>query len=153
MSEETPNFVTWAEMLAEEVRPETGEMGYRRGYCDGWMMALEAIWDTMHRYSRSDAYDITFTHAEGPLSDWMLACKEGDDGLDSANWPPAYRVPKKTAIVPLAVARGATTIPYAEVKERLLRDPAVRRAYDALQPAYEAERERIARENAKEGAQ
>jgi DNA-binding XRE family transcriptional regulator len=30
-----------------------------------------------------------------------------------------------------------TTIPYEEVKERLLQDPATRQAYDDLEPAYQ----------------
>jgi len=38
-----------------------------------------------------------------------------------------------------------TTVPYAEIKERLLQDPEVRAAYDELEPAYQVTRLRILR--------
>lgn len=38
-----------------------------------------------------------------------------------------------------------TTIPFEEVKERLLRDPDVRKAYEDLEPAYQIARLRIMR--------
>lgn len=37
----------------------------------------------------------------------------------------------------------ATTVPYQEVRDELLADPAVRAAYDALEPAYQIARLRI----------
>ena len=40
---------------------------------------------------------------------------------------------------------SASTIPYDDVKEELLRDPEVRAAYDALEPAYQVARLRILR--------
>ena len=40
---------------------------------------------------------------------------------------------------------SVTTIPYEVVKEELLRDPEVRAAYEALEPAYQVTRLRILR--------
>lgn len=37
----------------------------------------------------------------------------------------------------------ATTMPFEEVEDRLLADPAIRAAYDALEPAYQIARLRI----------
>jgi transcriptional regulator with XRE-family HTH domain len=40
---------------------------------------------------------------------------------------------------------SVTTVPYEVVKEELLRDPEVRAAYEALEPAYQVTRLRILR--------
>jgi DNA-binding XRE family transcriptional regulator len=39
---------------------------------------------------------------------------------------------------------GARTVPYGEIKERLLQNPEVRREYESLEPAYQLARLRIA---------
>jgi hypothetical protein len=81
--------MTWA-----DIPPETAEHGYRRGYRDGWAMALEAIWDAMQQgYSRSAAYDLTAAHGDGPLLAWVRRGNDKDDPEEE--WPPAMAIPKR----------------------------------------------------------
>ncbi len=79
---------TWA-----DIPPETAEHAYRRGYRDGWIMALEAMWDAMRaRYSRCDAYDLAAAHGDDALFEWVQRCK-GDDAPEE--WPPDMTIPKR----------------------------------------------------------
>ncbi len=59
---------TWA-----DIPPETAELGYRRGYCDGWVQALDAMHDLLFkgRMSREEAYEYLWEYGvNGPLADW-----------------------------------------------------------------------------------
>lgn len=70
---------------------EYREMTYRRGYADGWIVAIEAMWNLMvpGRCSRSDAYDRCYDHYMQALGEWKRGPWTKED------WPP--RCPVKRA--------------------------------------------------------
>lgn len=80
---------TWADIMS--AGPELPEHAYRRGYHDGWVMAIDALHDLMfqERHSRQRAYDLAWEHWEGPLLDWL----HGDCTCEV--WPP--RIGEDTA--------------------------------------------------------
>jgi len=76
-------FVSAAELLAEAEREmrerprEVMEAEYRRGYCDGFIEAVNAMADLFQRgLSKQAVYDRLFDHWEGDLSRW----EQGDCG-------------------------------------------------------------------------
>lgn len=69
----------------KEREPESAEAAYRRGYCDGWIQAVEAMHDLMfdRRLSRQAAYEQAWDHWQGALAKW----RHGD--TSAVVWPPA----------------------------------------------------------------
>lgn len=60
---------------------ETAEQAYRRGYCDGWVVALDTIHDMLFqwRLSRQKAYDFLWMYGMyGKLHDWKVASWSDD---------------------------------------------------------------------------
>lgn len=50
------------------------EREYRRGYCDGWIAALDDMYDAMFngRLSRQKAFDVLWEHWRAKLMEWQL---------------------------------------------------------------------------------
>ena len=65
--------------LANIPREELGEHEYRRGYADGYIVAVEAMHDLMfdRGLSRQAAYDKQWQHWHGALLSWVSGdCSE-----------------------------------------------------------------------------
>lgn len=67
--------------FSETHPPESGEHGYRRGYGDGWLYAVEMLWNLLHGegLTLEEAYQVMrqFGTAHGPLRKWAAGdCRE-----------------------------------------------------------------------------
>jgi len=49
------------------------EKGFREGYCEGWVQALDTIWDLMVKRGLSiqAATDLLYDHHQQKLTEWM----------------------------------------------------------------------------------
>jgi hypothetical protein len=91
-----PRVHSMAEVLAAHLSPETSEHAYRRGYRDGWIMAIEGIVDAMAAgYSCSDACRAAVAHRDGRLTDWVRSCRLGSESEERRDWPPEMIVRKR----------------------------------------------------------
>lgn len=61
-------MTSWLKMS----KTETPESEYRRGFCDGWILAIDALADLMKesKVSGQAAYDIAWQHWHQELSEW-----------------------------------------------------------------------------------
>lgn len=62
---------TWQDI--QDAGPESPEHAYRRGYHDGWILAIDAMHDLMFRdgLGRQKAYDAAWDHWHKALADWL----------------------------------------------------------------------------------
>jgi hypothetical protein len=79
-------FTTWADL--ELLGPESGEHGYRRGYRDGWIVALERLPEAQARMGRVRGYNRMIDHAEWVLLEWLRRCRDGYDTKPRNMEPP-----------------------------------------------------------------
>ncbi len=71
--------MTAAELLGTEQPPEGAEHAYRRGHCDGWAMAAEAISDAMAaKDSWRKACRLATAHYDGALYEWRVRRPDDD---------------------------------------------------------------------------
>lgn len=71
-----------AEELDSRTLPVDGEAEYRRGYRDGWLLAVMAMENKPASVSYREALDVAFGHATQALADWVAS------STDSKDWPP-----------------------------------------------------------------
>jgi hypothetical protein len=66
------------QLLSLPVAPERAEGAYRRGYCDGFIVAMDLIWELMfmQKRTRQEAYDLAVGFHQHDLTDWLSACKD-----------------------------------------------------------------------------
>jgi hypothetical protein len=84
----TVEFSTFADLAL--AGGESREHAYRRGYRDGYVIALQGIEDMLTAgASRQVAIARSYEHADGPLSEWM----HGDDSREQ--WAPRVAAGKK----------------------------------------------------------
>lgn len=90
-------------ILALALGPEEGESAYRRGYSDGWIVAMDAFWESMisGHFSRGSAYNLLATH-HSKLLDWMRAYRPGGKEV----WPPGFSYSKRNTCPDCGVQEG-----------------------------------------------
>jgi hypothetical protein len=82
--------ISWAQMadeIDEYYSTEEGrEAEYRRGYCDGWISAVEEMFALMCAgFSRYEAYSACWDHWDTELAEWQKT------DLDHVVLPPPLR--------------------------------------------------------------
>lgn len=73
-------LMTYGELMA--LPPETGEQGYRRGYCDGYIAALQEI------AGNRPVNERLWHFWQNELTDWMRAAEDNSSKMVLPPTPP-----------------------------------------------------------------
>ena len=88
MNDEELKLILWAELEKIAPRGDDHEQEYRRGYCDGWIAATNALFDLWFLRGKRCVYDELYDHWQYSLIPWR-----SQDIENHFHFPPHCFVP------------------------------------------------------------